>query len=238
VIRLELDSNLNTTIGKLAGLTDRNIRFAAARSLTATVRHAQAQMKAAITNPNGPIEGGASRWTVGALRSQWANPGRLVAEVGFVSDQPRAAGRYLQPLIRGGQPVAKAVDRKASASVQGRTVRGALLPTRGTRLDRHGNIPFTALGRALERINEPGSGVFMRPLRRGGFGVFQRGERFIGRTSTLESETRLLYTIDPTPRPRRRTFPVHELLRRSVDGHFPGHYKASIEAELRRAGFR
>ena len=237
MIKIDLDSNLATTISRLAGLSEKSIRFAAARSLTATVRHTQAQMKTTITNPAGPIEGGASRWTVGALRSQWASPGRLVAEVGFASDQPRAAGRYLQPLIRGGQPVPKAVDRKAAA-LAGGSARGVLLPTRGTRLDRRGNVPFTALGRALQGVNVPGSGVFTLPLKRGGFGVFSRSSAFIGRTSTLETRAQLLFTIDPTPKARRRTFPVHELLRKSVDGHFPGHYRASIEAELRRAGFR
>lgn len=239
VIRLELDNNLSTTIGRLAGLSEKNIRFAAARSMTAAVRKAEANMKKAITDPSGPIEGGASRWTVGALRSQWAKPSNLVAEVGFASDQPRAAGRYLQPLIRGGQPIAKAVDRRVAASSRGIAARGALLPTMGTKLDRKGNVPYGALGKALQGLGEKGSGLFIRPLkRRGGFGLFLRSEGFIGRTSTLERRAQLLFKIDPTPKPRRRTFPLHEMLRKSVDEVFPGHYRASIEAELRRAGFK
>lgn len=238
VIRLELDTNLSTAAARIAGFSEKSIRFAAARSLTASVQKAQADMKKAISSPNGPIEGGASRWTVGALRSQWAKPTNLIAEVGFASDQPRAAGRYLQPLIRGGQPIPKAVDRRVAAASGGTSIRGALLPTRGTKLDRRGNVPFGTLGKELQGLGEKGSGLFIRPLkRRGGFGLFLRSEGFIGRTSTIERRAQLLFKLDPTPKPRRQTFPLHQLLRKSVDEFFPGHYRASIEAELRRAGF-
>jgi hypothetical protein len=238
MLQIDLTSDVNRLEGSLKLLTDRAISFAAARSMTAAVRKAEADMKAAITSASGPIEGGATRWTVGALRSNWARADNLVAEVGFRSDTPRAAGRYLQPLIKGGRPRTKGVDLRVSTAISGGG-RGVLIPAGSTRVDRRGNVTYGSLGKALQGLGQKGSGLFIRPLRRGGsFGIFQRSDGFIGRTSTLERRTQLLFSIDTTPKPRVSTFKLHEQLRKSVDQIFPGHYRASLEAELRRAGFR
>jgi hypothetical protein len=240
MLDIRLDTDLSTQLDRFFLLTERNIRFATGKAMTATVRHAQAALKEDLRRTSGgPIQGGATPWTIGGTYIRFARPDDLTAEVGLRTDQPRAAGRYISVLTKGGKPRTKAVDLKASSLTDGR--RYTLVPSPAQPLDSRGNISRSNLRKALENLNtsalnqsrpkQGNSPFFALPLRTGDrIGIFQRTGR--GRRTTT-----LRLILDPTPKPRASTYDLRGDLNRSVQRVWPGEIRKALEAELRRAGF-
>lgn len=233
MLQLKLDtSDLNRVTDQLHLLTERQLQFAVSGALNATIKATTNALRSDLSRTSGgPIQGGATRWTLGAIYQRRANTSRLDVETGIRQDTPRAAGRYLLPMIRGGMPRRKAVDSKLSAMAiraTGLTVQ----PTRHTRLTAQGNISRQRFSSVISRIGSPGGRVFIAPLRKG-HDDSAVWERF----GSKRKKIRPLFLLR-TPKSRRSTFNLTADLRQSVDRAFPGEIRAALLAELARAGFR
>lgn len=245
-LRLTIDDR---AIRGLELLTERQLRYATGRALTATVRQAQAALKADLARTSGgPIQGGATRWTIGGTYAQFPRPDNLVAEVGLRSDQPRAAGRYISILTRGGRPRTKGVDLKASGIAGGSRL--TIVPTPAQRLDSRGNVTRTNYQRALSGASvirngrqynrTSGSRFFIIPIKgpAGRMGVFERtGKPGRGAYGSFAGTT-MRFTLEPNPTPRRSTYDLRGDLQASTQRYWPGEITTQLRAELARAGFR
>lgn len=234
MLRIDVTDTIQPAIAKLGQLTEQNIRYVVAKAMTEAGKAAQAQLKADmprfIDRPN--------PWTMGSTFVQFAKASDLTLTVGIRDKDNRgrtAAGKYLQPLITGGQPRLKGADLSAS-KIAG--TRGVLIPSKGggVRLNQYGNVSLSNYAKVLDAARTPGSGVYVAPVRRGSNvkAVFQKTERFMGRTSTLESRTRRLFTIDPNPKGRAARFPVTQRLEASFRQAFPALLTSGLQAELAR----
>jgi len=234
-------------IDRFALLTEKNIRFAAGRAMAATVRSAEQTLKQDLAKTaGGPIQGGATRWTIGGTYNRRPSPTNLVAEVGLRSDQPRAAGRYISVLTKGGGPKRKGVDLKASglAGAQGLTI----VPTPGQRLDSKGNVSRAAFNKALanaavirngKQYNRGAGRFFIIPIKgaAGRMGIFERtGKPGRGRYGSFQGTT-MRFTLEPNPKPRASTYDLRGDLQRSTQRVWPGEIRQQLMAELARAGF-
>lgn len=234
MLQIDITDTIQPAIAKLGQLTEQNIRFVVARAMTEAGKVAQAQLKADmprfIDRPN--------PWTMGSTYVQFAKASDLTMTVG-IREQDRngrtAAGKYLQPLIAGGAPRFKGADLSAS-KIAG--ARGVLIPAKGGPIgtDRYGNVSLSNYAKVLAAARVPGSGIYVAPIRPGSNvkAVFQRKEKFLGRTSTLESTTRRVFTIDPSPKSRSARFPVPQLLEASFGQAFPALLTSGLQAELAR----
>lgn len=134
----------------VAGLTENNIRFAVARAMTRSAQGAQQQLKQDmglyIRNP--------TPFTTNSTYVRFAKPSNLVAEVGFKSfGAKNPAGRYLQPMARGGPRQAKGTElRLRSAGV----IRSTewIVPTGVTplRFNQYGNLPGPTYQQLISRL--------------------------------------------------------------------------------------
>ena len=244
---LELSLTIDTkAIDRFALLTEKNIRYATGRAMAATVRTAEQRLKQDLAKTSGgPIEGGATRWTVGATYTQRPSPNNLNAEVGLRSDQSRAAGRYISVLTRGGAPRRKAADSRASGLVDGSGL--TIVPTRRQRVDAKGNVTLASYKKALasasyvrngQQFNRTAGGrFFIIPIKgpAGRMGLFERTSR--GRYGSLRG-AQMRFTLEPTPTPRRSTYDLTGDLQRSAQRVWPGEITAQLRAELANAGFR
>jgi hypothetical protein len=245
---LDLSLTIDTkAIDRFALLTEKNLRYATGRAMAATVRAAEQRLKQDLAKTSGgPIEGGATRWTIGGTYNRRPSPNNLVAEVGLRSDQSRAAGRYISVLTRGGPPRTKGADLAASALV-GRRV--TMVPTSAQRLDSKGNVSRAAFQKALTgwasmrgsrtMINRA-SRMFIVPIKgaEGRMGIFERtGKPGRGRYGEWVG-TRMKFTLEPEPKQRRSTYDLTGDLQRSAQVVWPGEITAQLRAELARAGFR
>jgi len=244
---LELKLTIDTTaIDRFALLTEKNLRFATGRAMAATVRATSERLKADLEKTSGgPIEGGATRWTVGGRYVRLPSPNNLVAEVGLRSDQPRAAGRYISVLTRGGAPRRKAVDTRAGGLVNNTGL--TIVPTRRQRVDAKGNVTLAAYTKALASASyirdgrqfnrTTGGRFFVIPIKGPAerMGVFERTSR--GRYGSLRG-AQMRFTLEPNPKPRRSTYDLTGDLQRSAQRVWPGEITAQLRAELARAGFR
>jgi hypothetical protein len=244
--------NINLTIdtkaiNQFALLTEKNIRFATGRAMAATVRATEQTLKQDLAKTSGgPIEGGATRWTIGGTYNRRPSPSNLVAEVGLRSDQPRAAGRYISVLTKGGRPRRKGVDLKAAgiAGSQGLTI----VPTPGQRLDAKGNVSRAAFNKALanaavirdgKQHNRGAGRFFIIPIKGapGRMGIFERtGKPGRGRYGSFQGTT-MRFTLEPNPKPRASTYDLRGDLQRSTQRVWPGEIRQQLMAELKRAGF-
>ena len=244
--------NINLTIdtkaiNQFALLTEKNIRFATGRAMAATVRATEQTLKQDLAKTSGgPIEGGATRWTIGGTYNRRPSPSNLVAEVGLRSDQPRAAGRYISVLTKGGRPRRKGVDLKAAgiAGSQGLTI----VPTPGQRLDSKGNVSRAAFNKALanaavirdgKQHNRGAGRFFIIPIKGapGRMGIFERtGKPGRGRYGSFQGTT-MRFTLEPNPKPRASTYDLRGDLQRSTQRVWPGEIRTQLMAELKRAGF-
>jgi len=244
--------NINLTIDtkaidRFALLTEKNIRFATGRAMAATVRATEQTLKQDLAKTSGgPIEGGATRWTIGGTYNRRPSPSNLVAEVGLRSDQPRAAGRYISVLTKGGRPRRKGVDLKAAgiAGSQGLTI----VPTPGQRLDAKGNVSRAAFNKALanaavirdgKQHNRGAGRFFIIPIKGapGRMGIFERtGKPGRGRYGSFQGTT-MRFTLEPNPKPRASTYDLRGDLQRSTQRVWPGEIRQQLMAELKRAGF-
>jgi hypothetical protein len=245
---LELSLTIDTkAIDRFALLTEKNIRYATGRAMAATVRATEQTLKQDLAKTSGgPIEGGATRWTIGGTYNRRPSPSNLVAEVGLRSDQPRAAGRYISVLTRGGAPRRKGVDLKAAgiAGSQGLTI----VPTPGQRLDAKGNVSRAAFNKALanaavirdgKQHNRGAGRFFIIPIKGapGRMGIFERtGKPGRGRYGSFQGTT-MRFTLEPNPKPRASTYDLRGDLQRSTQRVWPGEIRTQLMAELKRAGF-
>lgn len=234
MLRIDVTDTIQQASSKIALLSEKNIRFVVAKALTDAGKAAQQDLKAEmpryIDRPN--------PWTMGSTYVQFAKASDLAVEVGIRNEDRNgrtAAGKYLQPLIAGGQPRMKGADLSAS-KIAG--VRGVLIPLASgpVRLNQYGNVSLSNYAKVLQAARTPSSGFYVAPVRRGSSvkAVFQRQDKFLGRTSTLERTTRRLFTIDPSPKNRTARFPVVQLLQTSIGKSLPGILQAGLEAELAR----
>lgn len=221
---------------KLRLLTDTQLRYAVAGAMTeavkATHKDLQQDLPRFIDRP--------TRWTVNAAFARFAKPSDLTAEVGLRSDGSNSAGRYLQPLIRGTRPELKRVDRSASALARAASS-AVLVPAKGAvPINQYGNVSLSNYAKIIGGARSKQSGFFVAPVRRGSttMAVFQRTTGFIPRTSTLESSTRRLFTLDPNPVSRQAKLPLEQILNDGFSRHWPGALRSRFTAELRRSGFR
>lgn len=232
--RFDVTDTIQPAVEMLGRLTEQNIRFVVAKAMTEAGKTAQQQLKADmpryIDRPN--------PWTMGSTYVRFAKASDLTVEVGIRAQDNQGrtgAAKYLMPLITGGAPRFKGADLSASR-VAG--TRGVLIPSPGgpVRLNQYGNVSLSNYAKVLSAARTPGSGVYIAPVRPGSSvkAVFQRKERFIGRTSTLESSTRRLFTIDPSPKVRAARFPVQPLLEASFRQALPGLLRTGLQAELAR----
>lgn len=231
MVEITLTADLNRLSQRVALLNEQQLRrtvaFALQRTATATRDH----LRRRIADPSGPIEGGATRWTLGGtMASRFVKPAELVAYVGFRSDAPRAAGRYLRPIMRGTPPVTKAIDLKLS---QGRS-NLRFIPSRSLPRTAQGNLSRSTIGSRILAGGAPG--LFTRPLKgTSTLGLFRRVETRIGRTSTYESGIRFLGVLS-SGRPRRQTLDLPELLWPTIQQQFNRHLASELQVTLRKAG--
>jgi hypothetical protein len=240
-IRIDLDSGaLQRLDSRVRLLTDQNLRFAAAKALNEAAGAAKQSLREAmpryITRP--------VAYTLNSGFQTFARPNNLEVTVG-VADRSRSgrtpAAKYLQPIVKGTGPSLKGADLAASKIA--RETRGAVLvPAKGTGLlNASGNVPLSKYATILGQARQGGGQYFIGPVKRGSSvkAVFERKEGFIGRTSTLDTTTRRLFTIDPNPKQRRQQFPVRQVLRQGFEQAWPVQVRASLQAELaRRLGGR
>jgi hypothetical protein len=245
---LELNLTIDTkAINQFALLTEKNIRYATGRAMAATVRAAEKDLKQDLAKSSGgPIDRGATRWTIGGTYTQRPSPSNLVAEVGFRSDQPRAAGRYISTMTRGGPPRTKGADLAAS-NLAGRRV--TMVPTPAQRLDSKGNVSRADFKKALtgwasmrgsRTMVNRANRMFIIPIKgaEGRMGIFERtGKPGRGRYGEWVG-TRMKFTLEPDPKPRRSTYDLTGDLQRSTQRVWPGEITAQLRAELARVGFR
>lgn len=247
MIQVTLETGELQQLGKrLMLLTDKNLSYATGRAMAGTVRATEQDLKKNLASTSGPIQGGATRWTIGGTYTRRPTPTDLTAEVGLRSDAPRAAGRYVSVLTKGGRPRTKGVDLKA-ASLVGRS-RLTIVPTPGQRLDARGNVTRAAFNRALAsaavirdgRMYNRGAGrFFIIPIRgaAGRMGIFERtGKPGRGRYGSFVGTT-MRFTLEPQPKTRASTYDLTGDLQRSVTQHWPGAFRRELQAELARAGF-
>lgn len=246
---IELTLSIDTrAINQFALLTEKNLRFATGRAMAATVRSAEQTLKKDLAKTSGgPIEGGATRWTIGGTYAKRPSPANLVAEVGLRSDQSRAAGRYISVLAKGGRPRTKGVDLKASGLVGGSDL--TIVPTPGQRKDAKGNVTRAAFVKALssasvirngKQYNRGAGRFFIIPIKgaSGRMGIFERtGKPGRGRFGSFRGTT-MRFTLEPAPKPRASTYDLTGDLQRSAQVVWPGLIRSELESELRRAGFR
>lgn len=233
-------------IDRFALLTEKNLRYAASNALRETVLSAKDALKDDLAKTSGgPIEGGATRWTIGSAYAKRPSASILVAEVGLRSDAPRAAGRYISVLTKGGEPKNKGVDIFISAVV-GHDV--TMVPTRNQRVDGKGNVTRAAYTKALtgwasmagsRKLVNRANRMFIVPIRgpKGRMGIFERNSKpGRGRYGSFDG-TALKFTLEPNPKPRASTYDLTGNLQRSAQRVWPGLIRAGLMAELARAGF-
>ena len=231
MVEITLTTDLSKLSQRVALLNEQQLRRTVAFALQRTTVATRDYLKQRIADPSGPIEGGATRWTIGAtMASRFVKPAELVGYVGFRSDTTRAAGRYLRPIMRGVQPITKAIDVKLSDGRRGlRFTPSPALPRTP-----QGNLSRSTIGSQILANGAPG--LFTRPLKgRSTLGLFRRTESRVGRTSTYETGVRFLGVLDPG-KPRRQTLDLRELLWPTLQQEFNRHMAAELQVTLRKAG--
>jgi hypothetical protein len=232
---LNLDTELERLDKRVRLLTDQNIRYMAARAMTGAAKAAQAALREAtpryIDNP--------TRWTVNGTYVRFARADTLEAEVGFRQDKQgrgNAAGRYLLPIVKGTTPKLKGADLSAT-KIAGVGQGAVLVPAKDAGLkNAAGNVPLSKYATILGSARQGNSRYYIAPVKPGSSikAVFERKEAFIGRTSTVESSVRRVFTIDPKPKVRRPQFPVRQVLEQGFAREWPAQLRLAYRAEVER----
>lgn len=207
-------------------LTDRNLRFVAAKALSEASKAAQQelvhQMPRFIDRP--------TRWTLGSTFVRFAKADDLESVVGVRSDDQgrgHAAGRYLLPIIKGTTPKLKGAD--ISASKLGRAAGNAVVMPGKVRLNESGNVTLSKYAAVLGSIRDkkPGSRYFIGQTSNGRTAVFQRrGKR--------RTPVDLVFWLNPNPKARRAQLPLERIVVEGFGKAWPGQVRVAIEAELAR----
>jgi hypothetical protein len=246
MIDLTLTTDIPQKAGKLALLTDLQFRFAVAQAMTNAAKAADSK----IRNDMGRYIDRPTPFTAKSTYVTFANPNRLRAEVGFkqFATKGTPAGKYLSAMARGGdrsQKRSESILRGAGAIGSGQYI----TPLRGWQGDPYGNVPrgtmsmvlsqLKAYGGSLSYMNASGSARSQRKRATAGQFFMSRSGRAIlyrspdgGRDST---ETAFM-VLNDAPNHERR-FPIVKLLNEEVASIYPGAVRATLLAELRRAGF-
>ena len=229
----DVTTDIDMALKGLSALDEKNISFAVARAMTLTGQFAQkklnAAMEAAIDRP--------TPYTMRSTFVTFAKPTNLFMEVG-IRERSRgrtAAGRYLQALVKGGRPTIKGVDLAAS-KIAG--YRGVLVPSNKSpvKLNRYGNISLGNYKKVIGGARQGNGQYFIAPVKRGSNikAVYERKSSFIGRTSTVQSNTSRIFVIDRNPTSRSRQLNLDIVLGRTVRQNFPKFMKQRFEAEIAR----
>ena len=236
-VRIDLDAQALARLdARVRLLTDQNLRYAAARALTGAAQAAQAALKEAtpryIDNP--------TRWTLNGTYVRFARAQALEAEVGFRQDtqgRGNAAGRYLQPIVKGTTPKLKGADLSAT-KIAGVAQGAVLVPARNSPLRKTaaGNYTISAYAKVLGSARQGGQGrpYFVAPVKAG-----SSTQAIFTRAGRGGQQLRRVFTIDPNPKTRAPQFPVQPVLRKAFEQAWPAQVRASVQAELaRRLGGR
>ena len=247
MIELKLTTDIPAKTGKLALLTDLQLRFAVAQAMTdaakAGDRKIRSDMSRYIDRP--------TPFTVNSTYVSFANPNRMRAEVGFkqFATKGTPAGKYLSAMSRGGdrsQKRSESILRGAGAIRSGQYI----TPLRGWQGDPYGNVPrgtytmmisqLKAFGGSLSYMNASNSKRSQRKRATAGQFFMSRSGRAIlyrapggGRDNT---ETAFM-VLDQAPNHERR-FPIVKLLNEEVAREYPRLIMSRLQRELTRAGFR
>lgn len=159
MLDIRLDAgDLNKINRMVAGLTEKNIQYALARAITRSAQSAQQELKAAMEG-NRYIDR-PTPFTTNSTYVRFAKPNSLYAEVGFKGfGAKNPAGRYLQPMARGGPRQPKGTElRLRSAGV----IRSTewIVPTGVTplRLNQYGNLSGSTYQQLISRLRGYGQG--------------------------------------------------------------------------------
>lgn len=235
MLQITLDtSELTKASRSLMLLTERQLSFAVSSAINTSAKAASDKLKADLKNTSGPIDKGATPWTVGAVYLSRASTMRPTAEVGIDQQRPRAAGRYLLPMIRGTAPRVKASDLKLASLARRAGVpvpQGSILqPTRHVNLTAQGNVRRATFRDVITKWGQPGSKYFSGVAKQTNTVMIWR--RFGRKRKDMEP----LFVITD-PKPQRSTLDIVGMLETTVQQQFNQAMRTSFEAELRRAGF-
>ena len=229
----DVTNDIDKALKGLNALDEKNISFAVAKAMTLTGQFAQkklnAAMEAAIDRP--------TPYTMRSTFVTFAKPTNLFMEVGIreTSRTRTAAGRYLQALIKGGQPTVKGVDFAAS-KIAG--YRGVLVPSNKSpiKLNRYGNISLGNYKKVVGGARQSNGAYFIAPVKRGSSvkAIYQRTTGFIGRTSTIENNTSRVFVIEPNPKSRSRQLNLPIILGNTIQNEFPKFMKQRFQVEIAR----
>lgn len=218
----------------VAVLSERNINFAVSKAINNSAAHAKAALVEELTDTiDRP-----TRWTLGGAFNTFAKASTLEAAVGLRTD-PQArgnpAGRYLMPMIRGTQPRLKGADLSATKIANGQR-NAVLVPARSAGLlDSYGNVPLRKQTQIISGLRA-GRGYYVAPVRKGSTtkAIFESSSGFLGRTSTLVSSRRRLFTIDPSPKIRQPSIRLQETLVDAFRRRWNTELQTAMEQEIRR----
>ena len=230
----DVTNDIDKALKGLTALDAKNISFAVARAMTLTGQYTQVKLKAAMQREiDRPTP-----YTLNSTFVTFAKPSKLFMEVGIRTTGKggrTAAGRYLQSIIKGGQPTYKAVDLAAS-KIAG--YRGVHVPSNKSpvKLNRYGNISLGNYKKVIGGARQGNGQYFIAPVKRGSNikAVYERKSSFIGRTSTVQSNTSRIFVIDRNPTSRSRQLNLDIVLGRTVRQNFPKFMKQRFEAEIAR----
>ena len=126
----------------------------------------------------------------------------------------------------------KAVDLAAS-KIAG--YRGVLVPSKQSpiKMNRYGNITLANYKKVIGGARNNGA-YYIAPVKRGSSvkAVYQRKTGFIGRTSTIASNTSRLFVLQPNPAMRQRQLNLPIILGRTVQENFPKFMKQRFNNEI------
>jgi len=227
----DITNDIDKALKGLNALDEKNISFAVAKAMTLTGQFAENKLKVAM-------EAAIDRPTPYTMRSTFvtfAKPTNLFMEVGIreTSRGRTAAGKYLQALVKGGRPTVKGVDLAAS-KIAG--YRGVLVPSKESpvKLNRYGNISLGNYKKVVGAARNIGGAYFIAPVKRGSSvkAIYQRTTGFIGRTSTIESNTSRVFVIEPNPKARTRQLNLPVVLGRTIQNEFPKFMEQRFKVEI------
>lgn len=229
-VRIDFDAEALQALDKRVRLlTDQNLRYVAAKALNAAGGAAKLALKGAMPRfIDKPVP-----YTVNSAYQRFARASLLETTIG-IADRSRSgrtpAAKYLQPIVKGTTPSVKSADLSAT-KIAGVASGAVLVPSRNSplRMTAAGNYTISAYAKVLGSARQGGGQYFIAPVKPGSSvkAVFARA----GRGGT---QTRRVFTIDPTPKPRRAQFPVREILDRAFGQAWPAEVRSAFEAEISR----
>lgn len=247
MIDFKLQHNIPEQVGKLALLTESQLRYATAQAMTNAAKAAQIKLRQEtpqrIDRP--------TPFTLNSTFVRFANPTRLSAEVGFkyFAAKGTPAGVYLSPMARGGdrQPKRSELRLRSSGIIGSGQY---IVPRKPWQGDPYGNVPRGTMSMVLSQLksytgdlrgsNATNSKRSQRRRAAAGQFFLSRSRRSIlyrpSEGSRSQAETAFMILNDAPNHERR--FPITQILSDEASRVYPGLMRASLIKELNRAGFR